>query len=484
MFFQTSADGCELSEIRVQTACYNNSKQKGVAMSDFKKMFHFPGSGNKQVAIILGNITRGDLTSGLLSDAGKSEVSDALREMVRFFDGSINSISESTNNISGVIDNISTNAWEMLEGAGDQSNQASQIATASEELSQTITDIARSCTDASDMSVKAMDIAAQGKRTADGTIGAFRNVNKSVSDLSSVIGSLNKSVQEIGDIVEIIKDIADQTNLLALNAAIEAARAGEQGRGFAVVADEVRKLAERTIKATSEITRKVVTVQNDSNQTSHSMSVTMENINKSTQHIEDMGSSLDSIADIVNEVKDRVTQVATAVEEQSAAAEQIAKNVENTALIAKSSEKKSTEIMHDANQLITIEESLRQSVLKFRTDGLSKAMLDIGKTDHRRFVKKILSVITGDMSLDAAQLPDHHNCRFGKWYDTEGKEKYGHSPNFSNIVTPHEKVHALSKEILAIHKSGNIDKAKQLFQELEDVSAEIVKHIDALKTES
>jgi methyl-accepting chemotaxis protein len=183
-------------------------------------------------------------------------------------------------------------------------------------------------------------------------------------------------------------------------------------------------------------------------------------------------------------VKDRVTQVATAVEEQSAAAEEIAKNVENTALIAKNAEDKSTEIMHDANQLIKIEESLRQSVLKFKTDGLSKAMLDIGKTDHRRFVKKILSVMTGDMSLDASQLPDHHHCRFGQWYDTEGIEKYGHSHHFTSIVTPHEKVHALSKEILAVHKSGNIDKAKELYQELEVVSAEIVKHIDALKMDS
>jgi methyl-accepting chemotaxis protein len=453
-------------------------------MTNFKKMFHFPGNGNNQIAIILGNITKGDLTSTLLSDTGKNEVSDALREMVRFFDGSISSISESTNNISMVIDKISTNAWGMLEGAGDQSNQASQIATASEEMSQTITDIARSCTEASEMSVKAMDIATQGKHTADGTISAFMHVNQSVSDLSSVIGSLNKSVQEIGDIVEIIKDIADQTNLLALNAAIEAARAGEQGRGFAVVADEVRKLAERTIKATSEITGRVVTVQNESNKTAHSMSVTMENINKSTQHIEHMGASLDSITNIVNEVKDRVTQVATAVEEQSAAAEQIAKNVENTALIARSAEDKSTEIMHDANQLIKIEESLRQSVLKFKTDGLSTAMLDIGKTDHRRFVKKILSAITGDLNLDASQLPDHHNCRFGKWYDTEGKEKYGHSHNFSSIISPHERVHAMSKEILTLYKSGNGDRAKELYQELEHLSAEIVKHIDALKSDS
>jgi methyl-accepting chemotaxis protein len=453
-------------------------------MNGLKNIFSHMGNGNKNIVIILGNITKGDLTAGISSDGIHNGVSDALREMLNSLDISINTISDSTNSISIVIDNISTNAWEMVEGAVNQSNQASQIATASEELSQTITEIAKSCTDASDMSTRAMDIAVKGKEIADGTIGAFTNVNKSVSDLSSIIGGLNERIQEIGNIVEIIKDIADQTNLLALNAAIEAARAGEQGRGFAVVADEVRKLAERTIKATSEITGKVVAVQKESGKTTGSMAVTMNNIEKSTRHIENMGHSLDDITQIVSDAKDRVTQIAVAVEQQSAASEQITKNIEQMALISKATEDKSNEVMSEANQLIGIEESLRQSVLKFKTTGLSRAMIDIGKTDHRRFVKKILSVLTGDLKLDVSGLPDHHNCRFGKWYDNEGMEKYEHSHHFASLVSPHEKIHALAKEIIICHNSGDADRAKQLYHEMELVSAEIVKHLDALKTES
>ncbi|MBI3592702.1 MAG: chemotaxis protein, partial [Nitrospirae bacterium] len=233
------------------------------------------------------------------------------------------------------------------------------------------TGIAKNASVSQGSSREAMETAARGKEIADGAVETVSRVYTSTVELASTIEKLNSKVGEIGDIVTVIKDIADQTNLLALNAAIEAARAGEQGRGFAVVADEVRKLAERTIRATTEISGKIEAVQVESSQTTKSMQDASGEVTKANEYITQVGDSLHHIVESVQKVRDQITQIATAVDEQSAASEEVAKNIEKTSAVAMEMERMAGDVMQEVSGLTVIAEELKDSTAGFRTNGKS-----------------------------------------------------------------------------------------------------------------
>lgn len=412
-----------------------------------------------------------------------STVAGSLNIMIQHFNDMINSILTSSNNVVTSVDILRVRAEKTNEGAQNQSGQASNIATAAEEMSQTITDIAKNASVAAESSTDAMDIAQSGKQITDTTVETINEVNTSTTELSDMVGKLSHSVTEIGSIVNVIKDIADQTNLLALNAAIEAARAGEQGRGFAVVADEVRKLAEKTIKATADISAKIGAVQADSELTAKSMAESSKGVTKAAGHIRNLNNVLESIVESIQKVRDQVTNIATAVEEQSSASDDVARNIETTSGIAKNMEKMSDDVMHEVNALVKISEELRNTTTGFKTQLNEQMMLDIAKTDHRVFVGKVASCLKGDISLDPSKLPDHHTCRFGKWYDTEGHDKCGKLPSFRLVDTPHAKIHAIAKEAVSLSNSGNKGKAQELYKEMEHLSDEIGSILDGIKRE-
>ncbi|QJT08289.1 chemotaxis protein [Oceanidesulfovibrio marinus] len=229
-------------------------------------------------------------------------------------------------------------ADEQARGAQQQKDQSESVATAMEEMAATVLEVAQNASATSEAADGARRSASEGAQLVGQAVDGIHRVSSHTEKLSTVLDQLGEQSSQIGQIIGVINDIADQTNLLALNAAIEAARAGEAGRGFAVVADEVRKLAEKTMAATKEVEASISTIQSRATEATESMRVTEEQVHQSTELSNRAGQALETILGAIENMVERITQIATAAEQQSAAADEINQSVEEIATIARDSE--------------------------------------------------------------------------------------------------------------------------------------------------
>ena len=229
--------------------------------------------------------------------------------------------------LASATEEMSSGAAQSAETARVQSDQTHQVATAMQEMSATVQQISEHSEKAASASQTAAQAARRGGQVADETLATMHSIAESTRAVASRITELGKSSEQIGKIIAVIDDIADQTNLLALNAAIEAARAGEQGRGFAVVADEVRKLAERTTKATKEIASMIESIQAETRNAVQAMEKGSSEVQAGVEKTTASGAALAEIIKISEQVGDMISQIATAAIEQSSASEQINANV-------------------------------------------------------------------------------------------------------------------------------------------------------------
>ncbi|MGE4555900.1 MAG: methyl-accepting chemotaxis protein [Desulfovibrionaceae bacterium] len=218
---------------------------------------------------------------------------------------------------------LTTIIQSAASGAGVQSERIAETAAAMEQMNATVLEVAKNAADAADRAARANNMARDGADVVKQAIEAIGQVNSLSQAMTDNMRRLEESAESIGEVINVISDIADQTNLLALNAAIEAARAGEAGRGFAVVADEVRKLAEKTMNATKEVESAIRTVQDQALKNVEQMSASSQAVDSATSLAKRSGEALEQITSVVTEADERVRSIATASEEQSSASEQI-----------------------------------------------------------------------------------------------------------------------------------------------------------------
>ena len=266
-----------------------------------------------------------------------------------------------SNEVSASAAKVNSIAEQIASGSEEVAVQSASVATAGEEMSATSGDIAQSCQMAAEGAQRATQAAQSGAGVVDKTVQVMSQIADKVKESAQTVESLGVRSDQIGAIIGTIEEIADQTNLLALNAAIEAARAGEQGRGFAVVADEVRALAVRTTRATHEIGTMITAIQTETRGAVAAMEQGVQQVENGTLEAAKSGQALQDILQRINDVAIQINQIATAAEEQTATTSEISQNmhqitgvVQTTSQGAKESAKAAIQLTGNAEELLRL----------------------------------------------------------------------------------------------------------------------------------
>ncbi|MGO8794573.1 MAG: methyl-accepting chemotaxis protein [Candidatus Sulfotelmatobacter sp.] len=331
------------------------------------------GAISKMVAMIqeieANNLAVADMEITSEDEIGKA--SKALNSMKNNLRAVIQSMANAANQVASASEEISSGSTQSAESARSQSDQTHQAATAMQEMSSTVQQISENSQKASETSRQAAQAARQGGEVVQGTLASMRNIADATSKTAAQVTELGKSSEQIGKIIAVIDDIADQTNLLALNAAIEAARAGEQGRGFAVVADEVRKLAERTTKATKEIASMIESIQSETKNAVHAMELGNREVQVGVEKTSASGVALQEIIKMSENVGDMISQIATAATQQSATTEQINANVVQISSATQETSAAAEQTAKACQDLSSLAFDLQNLVNQFKLDSAS-----------------------------------------------------------------------------------------------------------------
>ena len=351
-----------------------------------------------------------------------------------------------------------------------------QIAQVQGEMLLATQNIAENTHAISDQSQGNVDMTNEGLEVMSKARTLSDEINHSIIDLNNEVDILNKNASQIAVVISVINDISDQTNLLALNAAIEAARAGEAGRGFAVVADEVRKLAEKTSLSTKEIGSTVSQMQNSIVTVTSKMNVITDMLHEQRGGIDSSYTNFQTIYQASLNLNQAISEIMAASEEQSSISNQVASNLKDMSQESIVMRKKIDELFNTfqgmANELTKLEE--RYATYDYNS---SISYFLIGKVGHISVMRNLL---VNDYLGKTFNLPDHYNCRLGKFYYGEGMKIFGNDPDFIAMEPYHKRVHEISFQISDNIKKGDREANKPLFPEVQAEAMKLVGLLDKM----
>lgn len=315
----------------------------------------------------MGSLAEGDLTvKTTVSENITGAIADSVNYAIDELRSLVTTINETSEQVSTSAEETQTTARQLAESAQSQALRISSATTAMNQIASSMDNVSKDSAESADVAERSVQIASRGAEVVRDTISGMDSIRDQIQETSKRIKRLGESSQEIGSIVELINDIAEQTNILALNAAIQAASAGEAGRGFAVVADEVQRLAERSASATKRIETLVQTIQSDTNEAVNSMEQTTAEVVAGAHKAEDAGSALGDIERVSHDLSALIQNISSAAREQSAAATDISQSMNAIQEITSQTSQGANQTADSIGYLAQLASELRRSVAHFK----------------------------------------------------------------------------------------------------------------------
>jgi methyl-accepting chemotaxis protein len=434
----------------------------------------------KTVGQVLRRVSAGDFTAQIahqyqgeygrmLEDVNESI--GANREMMtRILDNTVNVAASSFETV--------TAAAKVVFNAEEEENHVRRISDASQQLALSVSGIARNAAEADSAAQSTGEIVRQGAVTVGDTINSMAQLADAVTNAAGKVEALGKSSQRIGEISNVIGEIAEQTNLLALNAAIEAARAGEHGRGFAVVADEVRNLAARSATATAEINNTIRAIQAQIAEVIATMQTGVTRVDSGKSATIRTQEAFEAIREGIDAATRQIRQIAESAAEQKAATDGIANSIQVIAGLASGN----TRYAHNAVDTIEKMNGVVGNQLRtLESFQIPHKAVMVAKSDHVLWKKRLTELLLGRTQIRPEEVTNHQQCRFGKWYYSDGRAQYGNRPAFIAIEEPHRQIHETAKRVVELHAAGKRADAEKMLLSLDAPTALVLENLDKLR---
>lgn len=434
----------------------------------------------------LDSVSAGDFSHSLRVDIADNEVGQmftAYNEMTAHIGQLVGGVVQATAEVSTTIDAVAQRLEQTTRGVSTQHAEIEQVATAMNEMAATVQEVAHNTVLTAESADQALNEAKQGRTVVTQTINSINELTRQVEQGAEAMQLLQQDSHEVGEVMQVISAIAEQTNLLALNAAIEAARAGEQGRGFAVVADEVRTLAQRTQQSTENIRTIVERLQNQASRAADLMVQSREHAQTTVAQTSAADGALDSIVQSITTISQMSTQIATAAEEQSQVAAEMDGSIINITSIAERTNTDASDTVNATAQIHEQMDKLRALVARFRSN-VKGVDLTAAKAAHIAWKGKLRAYLDNKGTLTREEAVSHKDCALGKWYYGEGLQKYGHLAEMREVEEPHAELHKKIRQIIELRESKQHAEAEKVYLQVEPLSTRIVQYLDRIERKS